>query len=48
MQWDPVGFYIVQYNEFKIIKDVNYVKKWCGHVYKVCPERNETDSRKFV
>jgi hypothetical protein len=27
-QWDPVGFDIVQYNESKIIKDVNYVKSW--------------------
>ena len=47
-QWDPIGFYIIQYdeskivqhNETKIIKNVNYVKRWYNHVYNVVGNRS--------
>jgi hypothetical protein len=25
-QWDPIGFNIDQYKDFKIVKDVSYIK----------------------
>jgi hypothetical protein len=32
-QWDPIGFNTDQYNDFKIVKDVSYIK--IGHFRKL-------------
>jgi hypothetical protein len=31
--WDPIGFNIDHYNDFKIVKDVSYIKT--GHFWKL-------------